>query len=296
MFSALMLHQWIKKGQRMSLSEWVQLNTGIEGNGNDVPMHVQRGIYQVIAEKGGINLSGRPVPTVPPLVPLAEAWAYVHYSGRAQITSGSDPAAWPDASPRVLAAQGGATSAGRSAPLPDPSEIQDGKAALDAGGASGKGEATWLSLHSSLLLLSSGAAAEAPPYAFVSLRHAVLKETNAATRRILLRSRADPTWPPLASGEEDWLELCLLLGDGRFQPMEAPYLELQLAADEDFHTWSAHLGELCHEDPLLRLPRNVKASNFKSHDDHINRCVDEILEAASQDTKKPLGLPGEEIC
>lgn len=297
MFSALMLHQWIKKGQRMTLSEWVQLNTGIEGNGNDVPMHVQRGIYQVISE-GNISLSGRPVPALPQMVPTAEAWAYVHYSGRAQITSGSDPAAWPDASPRLLAAQGGTTSAGRSTPFPDTGESQDAKLAgspLD-GGPNGKGEATWLSLHPSLLLLSSGAAADAPPYAFVSLRHAVLKETNADTRRILLRSRADPTWPPLASGEEDWLELCLLLGDGRFQPLEAPYLELQMVADHDFQIWSTHLGELCHEDPLLRLPRNVKASSWKGHDDRINRCVDEIMEATLPDSKKPLGLPGEEVC
>jgi len=297
MFSALMLHQWIKKGQRMTLSEWVQLNTGIEGNGNDVPMHVQRGIYQVISE-GNISLSGRPVPALPQMVPTAEAWAYVHYSGRAQITSGSDPAAWPDASPRLLAAQGGTTSAGRSTPFPDTGESQDAKLAgspLD-GGPNGKGEATWLSLHPSLLLLSSGATADAPPYAFVSLRHAVLKETNADTRRILLRSRADPTWPPLASGEEDWLELCLLLGDGRFQPLEAPYLELQMVADHDFQIWSTHLGELCHEDPLLRLPRNVKASSWKGHDDRINRCVDEIMEATLPDSKKPLGLPGEEVC
>merc|ERR1719272_487664 len=125
MFSALMLHQWLRQGQHMTLSEWVQLNTGIEGNGNDVPMHVQTGIYKAIAE-GNVSLSGRPVPSTLPLVPIMEGWSYVHYSGRAQITTGTDAAAWPDASPRVLAAQGGASSVGRTGILPGHEDTKDG--------------------------------------------------------------------------------------------------------------------------------------------------------------------------
>lgn len=289
MFSAMMLHRWLSQGQQMTLSEWVQLNTGIEGNGNDVPMHVQTGIYKAIIE-GTLSLSGRPVPSIRTLAPTIEGWAYVQYSGRAQITSGSDPAAWPDASPRVLAAQGGAASVGRSAPLPGSEASQDNKPGtpFEAGNGNMLGEATWVSLHTSLLLLSTGAS-DAPPYAFVSLRQAIIKETDAVNLRIVLTSRSDASWPPLASGEEEWLELCLLLGDGRFQPLEAPYLELRLSADHDYHAWTARLSELCCDDPLLRIDKSG-AKGFQAHEAGLNRCVAELLE-----TKAPPGQVGK-VC
>merc|ERR550532_2074861 len=101
----------------MTLNEWVQLNTGIEDNGNDVPMHVQTGIYRALTE-GSISFSERHVAQRLALTPLIEGWAYVYYIGRAQVSHDGDPAAWPEASPRVLAAQGGVSSAGRASPLP----------------------------------------------------------------------------------------------------------------------------------------------------------------------------------
>eukprot|EP00490_Sorites_sp_Unknown_P015942 CAMPEP_0114689896 /NCGR_PEP_ID=MMETSP0191-20121206/65070_1 /TAXON_ID=126664 /ORGANISM="Sorites sp." /LENGTH=58 /DNA_ID=CAMNT_0001979105 /DNA_START=3 /DNA_END=175 /DNA_ORIENTATION=+ len=33
----------------MTLNEWVQLNVGIEGCGNDIPLHVQMGIYSAVS-------------------------------------------------------------------------------------------------------------------------------------------------------------------------------------------------------------------------------------------------------
>lgn len=259
MFSTLMLNRWMQLGQAMTLGEWVQLNSGIGGDGNDVPVMVQTAIYRAIST-GKVTLSGRPVPTLTPSIPSLAGWSYVHYSGRAQTGTGNDPAAWPNASPRVLAAQGGLSSVGRSAPLPG-SELDEvtGVPALatksllcsfDAEVTSQK-EMTWLSLHQSLLFLSCDKV-DTPPYAFVSLRHAALKEVDASQRQLLLTARPDSVWPPLPAAEEEWLELCILLSDGRFQPLEAPHLELRLTSDHDFNAWSAQLGELCYDDSLTR--------------------------------------------
>lgn len=311
MFSALLLHQWLRQGQFMTLSEWVQLNTGIEVNGNDVPMHVQTGIYKCIVE-GNVSLSGRPVPSTLPLAPIMEGWSYVHYSGRAQITTGTDAAAWPDASPRVLAQQGGAASVGRAGDvlLANPGDVPDEKVGMpfDTGNSSPVGEATWLSLHASLLLLSTGTL-DAPPYGFVSLRHAVLKEVDSASRRIVITSRTDVgMWlgggPALAAGEEEWLELCLLLGDGRFQPLEAPHLELRIATEHDFQVWTKTFRELCYDDPMLRPG---KGGGFQAeHETHLNQVVDKLLEARlapfgagftdnNAEPQKPPPLPREEV-
>lgn len=301
MFSTLMLYKWRQAGHQMTLNEWVQINTGIEGGGNDVPMHVQTSIYRAVSE-GHAVLTDKSSTAKLALAPTIAGFANVHYSGRAQVTHDGDPAAWPEASPRLLAAQGGVSSAGRFAEgmyeedEPE-SSVDTGLAVLrqhaavqksrSKGSAAQKGgpqnpkaasilaqpfdadepdprreeEVAWLSLHQWMLLLSSDTAdnASSTPYAFVSLRHAVLKEVDATSRRLVLASHSDTGWPHTTAGEEDWLELCLLLGDGRFQPLEAPQLELRLDKAADFDAWAAHLGELCYDDSSLRQPGNKPA-------------------------------------
>lgn len=285
MFSAWMLHRWLSAGHQMSLNEWVQLNTGIEGSGCDVPIHVQTGIYKAMVASGSPFGDQRPKHE-PMLLPTMQSWAGVHYYGRPQVSHAGDLAAWPDASPRTLAAQGGASSAGRTAPLPGGPEREDeeveqrvelggsctgsaGKrrvcalsalaapAAVPGLGRGGDVEAAWVSLQHRLLFLAHSPQ-DAPPYAVVSLDRVALREVDSAGRRLVLASRAEASWPPAATTSEDeWLDLCLLLGDGRFQSLEAPQLELQLASSADFDAWVAHLGELCFEGaPLRVLPSN----------------------------------------
>jgi len=120
-------------------------------------------------------------------------------------------------------------------------------------------EVAWLSLHRWLLLFSppsGGASArprpcdgppKAPPYAFASLRRAALKEVDPVRRRLVLAGYTDPSLPRVLAQDDRWLELTLLLGDGRFQCMEAPCLELTLERQEDFEAWAAHLQALCDE-------------------------------------------------
>lgn len=284
LFSALMLHQWLTMGNMMTLSEWSQLNTCIEGNGGDVPAQVQSGIYKAIAYgQPAIKLRDSPVPPITPLVPTMEGWAHIHFNAPFHSRRGWSPL-WPQASPRLLAEQGGAASVGRSAPLPyrfeeeppedsplrPPSEPAEHKAP--------DGEATWLSLHHNILLLSTGPGASAvaaerssaaalnmPPYAFIWLRNAALKEADGDGLRLVLGSRprveykafgdkvqANPMGSPsplqdgsVANGgvQEGRLPICLLLHDGRFQPLATPQLELRFASHHDFTSWTAKLKE-----------------------------------------------------
>lgn len=278
MFSALKLYQWLTLGKSMSVGEWTQLNTSIECNGNDVPMHVQTGIYKTLTE-GRVGLrncsSGDKSVTISsaPFCATArvEGWAYVQHTGNTQATLGGQ---WPDASPRLLAEEGGATAAGRSAPFPcvstapglpdlpvvstvvsgsdstEPAGINAALQSVDIRSArddSAGGELAWVGLYGWTLLLSS-ASSDTTPYAFVSLKQAVVKDSSPSAKRIVLANRSESSWSPLGASEDDWLDLCLLLGDGRFQALEAPLLDLRFTNENEYKSWSAQLGDVCGEE------------------------------------------------
>lgn len=113
------------------------------------------------------------------------------------------------------------------------------------GGTGCQAEAAWLSLHGWLLLLST-ATEDNTTYAFVSLKHAVVHESDPNACRLVI-TRRPGSWPPLACGDDGWLHLCLLLSDGRFQAMEAPELEIRFARQMDFAVWKRQLAEVCEK-------------------------------------------------
>jgi len=120
------------------------------------------------------------------------------------------------------------------------------------------GEAAWLVLHQTLLAFTSGNNSEYAPYAFVSLRHVVLREASAESRTLVMTGRSEQSWQGEPGSEDPcWLEFCLLLGDGRFQSLEAPHLELRFENFADFKAWSAALSDVCYDDPGLRQPKQV---------------------------------------
>eukprot|EP00443_Scrippsiella_acuminata_P114641 CAMPEP_0115580218 /NCGR_PEP_ID=MMETSP0272-20121206/4506_1 /TAXON_ID=71861 /ORGANISM="Scrippsiella trochoidea, Strain CCMP3099" /LENGTH=223 /DNA_ID=CAMNT_0003015117 /DNA_START=62 /DNA_END=730 /DNA_ORIENTATION=+ len=221
----------------MTIDEWTQMNAGIELGGVDVSMRIQMGIYHALADGFKLPSETLVVPRVH-VAPTMEGRALVHYNGRAQVSHNGIPADFPELRPRLLAARGGVSSAGRSA---DDEAIE---------------EPAWLSLHRWFLFFaptaeaSGGASGErpAPPYGFISLRRTALRVADAQGRRLVLASRGESQpLPPVGNAVncDDWLEMCLLLADGRFQPMEAPRLQLRFEEAAAYEAWAAIIGEAC---------------------------------------------------
>lgn len=238
---------------------------------------MQLGIWKVICECKPA-LQARPFKFHPPRIKAsAEVEALVQYQGRSQASHDGDAAAWHEASPFHLAALGGSTSAGRCYPVPvsgyevNVHERNNSRLSgtsttfgcrplsalalpFDAGKVQRpKGEEAARVILYSWLLFLAPTTPGACPYAFVSLRQASLT-TDVEGRRLSLTSVIDTSWAPLAGPEDSWLGLCLLLGDGRFQSLEAPELCLRFQTRADFETWSSLLHGVCGG------PRNAEKS------------------------------------
>lgn len=292
MFSTLMLYRWLQAGHTMTLNEWTQMNIGIEAGGADVPIVVQTGVYRALV--GGFQFLSDST-TVPKVAPaaVAEGHAFIHYNGRAQVSYNGIHANFTAQPPRLLAARGGVSSTGRSSCA----NVGDFPASISRDADTEfVEEATWLSLHKWLLFFAPAREPEAlkgcqvrgaeavrdsPPYAVVSLRRAEVRVLDAASRRLVLgRKCADPRpgvrTRKAPAANDEWLDLCLLLADGRFQPMEAPRLQLRFQEASTFEAWAAHLSEACTDSggpPRILGPRlavSVKpvALNEEDTDDH----------------------------
>merc|ERR1712083_80014 len=113
-------------------------------------------------------------------------------------------------------------------------------------------ERAWMAIYQSTLLLAP--APNALPYAFVSLPQAVLTGNDSATGHMTLTGREARAGSKASQDKEQqsprspdrasWLEMCLLLTDGRYQLLEAPQLEIRIASTE-FDSWAQHLRERC---------------------------------------------------
>jgi len=249
LFSTLMLHRWLKAGKRISLNQWIEINTGIEGLGNDVPVHVQSQIYScVVQDLAALITTRRPLQWNSAEMDLS-SWVQVQYKCRAHVGSGTVRAAWPQASPRTLAEEGGVTSAGCSLPMPSQAVIQDSEAnqrTVQQLSRGQLGEAAWVTVTCMFLFLWTGNGPDAAPYAMVWLRHVMVKSIDLDMRRIVLGSR--PNKHTLGvPGDDEWMEVVLLLADGRFQPLEAPELVLRFESCEVAKMWAERLEEMLVE-------------------------------------------------
>mmetsp|Transcript_54459 Transcript_54459/g.100687 ORF Transcript_54459/g.100687 Transcript_54459/m.100687 type:complete len:740 (+) Transcript_54459:62-2281(+) len=247
LFSTLMLHRWLKAGKKMSLNQWIELNTGIEGLGNDVPVHVQSHIYtSVVQDLAALITTRRPMQWGSVEMELS-SWVQVQYKCRAQVGGGTIRAAWPQASPRTLAEEGGVTSAGCSLPMPSQAVIQDSEPRTVQQLSRGQhGEAAWVTVTCMFLFLWNGNGPDAAPYAMVWLKHIMVRSVDLEARRVVLGSR--PNKHSLGvPGEDEWMEVVLLLADGRFQPLEAPELVLRFDSTEITKLWADRLEEICVE-------------------------------------------------
>lgn len=254
MFSALMLRRWLHGGKRMTLTEWVALNEGIEVGVLDVPLKVQEPLYQAVS--AGLDFASDRLGTIrPSLSPAAEGRAMILFNGRAQVSHNGIPSDFPELRPRLLAMRGGVSSAGMSSCAME--EPLSRCSRDDCSDGQSSEERAWLTLQRWYLFFAPVAAADTkhgerpPPYAFVHLKRIALRVVDVPQRRLVLTSRisdAKADQGPLGSANcEDWLELCLLLADGRFQPMEAPNLQLRFDDAAEFEAWAAALAEATSE-------------------------------------------------
>lgn len=280
--------------RRLSLSGWMDMNACLEADGTNIPAHVQKGIYQRLARQriaqllpyhgspptpanqGGSASTSSSVPAgaegpKQDNTPLVRGWASIPHGGLER----QDPAMQGAlAGPRHCIISETSSAAGRSA-LP-------GVAGLSHPGqprrGEDKGEAVWLSLRFSFLLFLSSSPSDPAPYAFVRLQDAVIRDLNHINRNVILAGRPKGRTRPLGvkggASEADLsnysspfgdtntrlpLPLCFLLADGRFQPFDALWLELQFNTDEDLEMWARELSIACDwshvtkDDPKTRL-------------------------------------------
>eukprot|EP00747_Dinoflagellata_sp_TGD_P091463 gnl/TRDRNA2_/TRDRNA2_165062_c1_seq1.p1 gnl/TRDRNA2_/TRDRNA2_165062_c1~~gnl/TRDRNA2_/TRDRNA2_165062_c1_seq1.p1 ORF type:complete len:666 (+),score=112.35 gnl/TRDRNA2_/TRDRNA2_165062_c1_seq1:128-1999(+) len=283
-FSTLMLLRFVTKHREvdgkalssMSLDDWIDLNTGMESNGSDVPVHVQACLYHAVIE-GKLVLGQKTYPAVPILsTGPRECKALVNYcvlGGSRRVAGTAAPQeeelgreCGPESkktpmpeitSPRVFAAQGGAPTTGRSLPSPPPGGFAVPIDANANSATSGQlyGEMVWLALCRSLLLISSGPLAA--PYAMVYLHQTKLRAIDPSMRRVHIASQRSKGQNDGGPDRGGWLELCLLLGDARFQRLEVPELLIQFESDAEFEGWSKHLREICRSEPFRFLAKDA---------------------------------------
>jgi len=288
--------------RRLSRSEWLDLNMGIEADGGNVPVYVQKGIYQKINMGGTPQLlpdfsaSSPPVssergdknghdPTI-----TVKGWASIPHGGLERL----DP---------LLHSGGGAglphshcifseTSSSPSAGMPNGPGLVQRTHTVEGGG-----EAVWLTLQYSLFLFLWASPSEPAPYAFIRLQDAVLRDVDYTAQHLVLagrpkgRAELEKENEVLAGGgssgdrEGDYsrdphgqtasrplpfgdprlpLPLCFLLADGRFQPFEALWLEIQFNTDEDLETWARELGAACDGLDLQEMAKRDGSSKEAS--------------------------------
>jgi len=283
MFSTLMLNRRLQEGHAMTLNQWIELNTGIEGVGNDVPVHVQSCIYKSVVSSG-LMTSGRQI--LPPwsVTPAADGWGCVCYKIKASAQAG-----WPEVLPRELAESGGVMTAGCS-----PSMEWGGKFSDDFGetamvqantvfeeptpalseGKEGSGESAWLRLHKELLILSSNSDTNAAPYAFICLKNAVVKDVDANGLKLVLggETRAEDS---ADFAVDDALEVCLLMRDARFQQLQLETLEIVFDKLQNFVAW---------RDGLVKISARSGRSVTRGKSDRAAQPETEISKA--KDTYK----------
>lgn len=270
--------------RRLSLNDWVELNAGIEADGTHVPLHVQRGIYEKVLGSSIQQLLPDFCASSPPVFSEREqpmglvmdpsstslsGWATIPQGGLERL----DPAffgAGVDLARCIVSETTGTPSdplLGR--PLSGPGVRRTSNRA---------GERVWLAISHTIFLFLSASPADPAPYAFIRLQDVVVRDADRTIGRLVLAGkpksqsgrgaadgelkspkdtrvrragsngsgRSSPTPSFLPFGDPRLpLPLCFLVADGRFQPVEALWLELQFDSGEDVDRWAHEITTIC---------------------------------------------------
>jgi len=259
--------------RRLSFSGWLDMNVGIEADGSNINLQVQKGIYNTIADGRSPelipNMQDEPTASLgSTALPGVQGWASIPRGGLERhepifyaATTGSGQrlahcilSETSSAIPHQSYMPGG-TPAGQTRSLSRPQPVDEG------------GELVWLSLRFSALLFLSSGPVEGAPYAFIRMQDAVIRDVNDQNRHLILAgkpksgSKAENSSGapkdmaggaavlsrlPFGDSARLPLPLCFLLADGCFQQFEALWLELQFNTDEELELWTRVLGDACN--------------------------------------------------
>mmetsp|Transcript_107626 Transcript_107626/g.303100 ORF Transcript_107626/g.303100 Transcript_107626/m.303100 type:complete len:811 (+) Transcript_107626:128-2560(+) len=301
---------------RLSLSGWLDMNVGLEADGSDVSVHVQKSIYDKVAEQPQPQLlpdlstrssrsSHRTQPDGGEFATPTPARQNVVQETRSDWISSlarKDNAmlvkGWASIPWGGLERQEPAFASGRQTLahciLSETSGLPSDQ--MEAPGTD-EGQTVWLSLRFRLFLFLSTSPNETP-YAFVRLQDAVLREVRKVDHQLIIAGRQRPIADedvaenggggnrasPFGDSCRLPLQLCFLLADGRFQPFEALWLELQFKSEDDVLMWSNALEAAC----------DLKLQQGEVMDDQPNERQEGLAEpsAPGRGSIGPLGPRG----
>jgi len=260
--------------RRLSFSGWLDMNVGIEVDGSNINVQVQKRVYNTIADGRSSelipNTQDEPTPSLgSTALPGVQGWASVPRGGLER----HEPifyAATNGSGQRLAHCILSETSSGMPHQPYVPGGTPVGQTPSRHQPRDEGGEAVWLSLRFSALLFLSSGPNEVAPYAFIRMQDAVIRDVNHQNRHLILagrpksRSKAENSSGaskdtaggsavlsrlPFGDSARLPLPLCFLLADGRFQQFEALWLELQFNTDEELELWARELGDACNGKP-----------------------------------------------
>eukprot|EP00930_Biecheleria_cincta_P099491 TRINITY_DN91114_c0_g1_i1.p1 TRINITY_DN91114_c0_g1~~TRINITY_DN91114_c0_g1_i1.p1 ORF type:complete len:766 (+),score=127.16 TRINITY_DN91114_c0_g1_i1:37-2334(+) len=267
--------------RRLSFQEWHDTNANIEADGKSPSAIVQKSIFKLLAQEQCSELLPDTKNTIPqPQDDEADSIsnstsstreAYEHYfQGWANIPPGGlerNDAPLPFSGPSGSAGSSGPKlahcilSETSSSFFQYPTGASPGQLHLPADNSHGEwGEAVWLTLRHKKWLFLSAAPQDPAPYAFIRLRDAVLRDVSYEGRSLIVAGRkrieevdldAERIVGPFGDTTRHSLPLCFLLADGRFQPFEALWLELQFASSDELQMWAGVLGSVGGDVPSM---------------------------------------------
>lgn len=254
---------------KMTVQNWIEINRGVELDGSDIPVNLQANIFETIL--------AQPIPQLLPYFSLRADETEVDkaFSSHSRPKTLQDIYAsrdaemsvqgWSSIPPSGLERQEPANSDGVGRMLPrrgtKPACIISEASGLVAQGwnanqeVPSEGEHVWLRLRFDVLLTMSATPGQAP-YAILRMQDAAIREVRIEERQIVLVGRLKEAPDTARSGRGASsgglgtlkspygdaarfpLPLCFLLADGRFEPYDALWLELQLDNVDDLEKWA----------------------------------------------------------
>eukprot|EP00928_Gymnodinium_smaydae_P087368 TRINITY_DN71638_c0_g1_i1.p1 TRINITY_DN71638_c0_g1~~TRINITY_DN71638_c0_g1_i1.p1 ORF type:complete len:838 (-),score=165.09 TRINITY_DN71638_c0_g1_i1:64-2577(-) len=270
--------------RKMALSSWLEINSHLEGDGSNLPANVQHSIYEKVANTRCDSLLPRPEL----IAGSRERGSEKSFSEDAefynQALAQQDDAlvvrGWASIPQGGLERQEMLLQTS-TRPMVSRCVLSEATGLDGIAGPEDECEAVWLSLRFYLTLFLSTSPKETP-YAFVRMQEAVLREVRRNELQLVLtgRLRRNPaaqdsaaaaegppatkllSGVPFETGENARLplQLCFLLADGRFQPYEALWLELQFQSLVELEAWESALTVAC-ETPGAGPARPASSAN-----------------------------------